>query len=209
MRDPGVLPLGSLRTPLLPPASLLLRAGSPSRVSSPPSCIYLFLPQRFWSRGARCPVSTVTPGVGGGGTGVPSQGLTPPRHAPARALHLAQCLRYSSVLRVVLSPMETAPDAPQESGGAQALLSELEARVQDVVRASSWWERHGVDCAILALSLLALPPGEGHGDMGTRGQRDKGAGLGVVVEGEVMERVGVRGRHCVPGIPGRRVTHQT
>lgn len=68
-------------------------------------------------------------------------------------------MRYSSVLRVVLSPMETAPDAPQESSGAQALLSELEARVQDVVRASSWWERHGVDCAILALSLLALPPG--------------------------------------------------
>lgn len=98
--------------------------------------------------------------------------------------------------------METAPGAPQESGGAEALLRELEARVQDVVRASSWWERHGVDCAILALSLLALTPGEGHGDTGTRGQGDKGAGLGVV-----MERVWAWGRHC--GIPGQRVTPQT
>lgn len=63
--------------------------------------------------------------------------------------------------------MEPARGAPQGSGGAEALLGELEARVQDVVRASSWWERHGVDCAILALSLLALPPGEEHGDSGT------------------------------------------
>ncbi|KAM5216619.1 fatty acid desaturase 6 isoform 1-T1 [Hipposideros larvatus] len=55
--------------------------------------------------------------------------------------------------------MEAAAGAPQGSDGAETLLSELEARVQDVVRASSWWERHGVDCAILALSLLALPPG--------------------------------------------------
>lgn len=72
--------------------------------------------------------------------------------------------------------METAArGAPRGSGGAEALLGELEARVQDVVRASSWWERHGVDCSILALSLLALPPGEdaGHGDTG-----DKGPGWG-------------------------------
>lgn len=63
--------------------------------------------------------------------------------------------------------MELARGAPLGSGGAEALLGELEARVQDVVRASSWWERHGVDCAILALSLLALPLGEEHGDAGT------------------------------------------
>ncbi|XP_006145996.1 fatty acid desaturase 6 [Tupaia chinensis] len=42
---------------------------------------------------------------------------------------------------------------------ASARLGELEALVQDVVKASSWWERHGVDCAILALSVLALPAG--------------------------------------------------
>ncbi|XP_037596953.1 fatty acid desaturase 6 isoform X2 [Cebus imitator] len=52
--------------------------------------------------------------------------------------------------------MEPARSAPQ---GGEALLRELEVLVQDVVRTSSWWERHGVDCAILALSLLALPAG--------------------------------------------------
>ncbi|XP_032097672.1 fatty acid desaturase 6 isoform X2 [Sapajus apella] len=52
--------------------------------------------------------------------------------------------------------MEPARSAPQRG---EALLRELEVLVQDVVRMSSWWERHGVDCAILALSLLALPAG--------------------------------------------------
>lgn len=55
--------------------------------------------------------------------------------------------------------METVRSAPPGDGAAEALLKELERQVQDVVRASSWWERHGVDCAILALSLLALPAG--------------------------------------------------
>lgn len=56
--------------------------------------------------------------------------------------------------------MEPARIAPLGDSAAEALLSELERRVQDVVRASSWWERQGVDCAILALSLLAVPAGE-------------------------------------------------
>ncbi|XP_008829671.1 fatty acid desaturase 6 [Nannospalax galili] len=55
--------------------------------------------------------------------------------------------------------MELERKEPPEDRSAQALLGELERQVQDVVRASSWWERHGVDCAILALSLLALPAG--------------------------------------------------
>ncbi|GAB1297046.1 Fatty acid desaturase 6 [Apodemus speciosus] len=55
--------------------------------------------------------------------------------------------------------MEPARSAPPGDGAAEALLRELERQVQAVVRASSWWERHGVDCAILALSLLALPAG--------------------------------------------------
>ncbi|KAL2764667.1 fatty acid desaturase 6, partial [Daubentonia madagascariensis] len=54
-----------------------------------------------------------------------------------------------------MEPAEPARGAPR----AEALLRELEALVRDVVSASSWWERHGVDCAILALSLLALPAG--------------------------------------------------
>ncbi|XP_051013836.1 fatty acid desaturase 6 [Acomys russatus] len=55
--------------------------------------------------------------------------------------------------------MEPAHSAPLGDSSAEVLLSELERQVQDVVRTSSWWERHGVDCAVLALSLLALPAG--------------------------------------------------
>ncbi|XP_005350764.1 fatty acid desaturase 6 [Microtus ochrogaster] len=55
--------------------------------------------------------------------------------------------------------MEPAHGASPGDGAAELLLRELERQVQDVVRASSWWERRGVDCAILALSLLALPAG--------------------------------------------------
>lgn len=88
--------------------------------------------------------------------------------------------------------MEPARSAPPGDGAAETLLRELERQVQDVVRASSWWERHGVDCAILALSLLALPAGEtggtgcgwgwraaegGAGWKGTSGHQDPGSHL--------------------------------
>lgn len=118
------------------------------------------------------------------GAGIPAARVTPPRPAPARALRLArpapQPLRVFRVLRERRArraePMEPARGELRASGGAESLLGELEVRVQDVVRVSSWWERHGVDCAILALSLLALPPGEGHGARAIRGP----AGMGAV-----------------------------
>lgn len=69
--------------------------------------------------------------------------------------------------------------APPGDGAAEALLRELERQVQDVVRASSWWELHGVDCAILALSLLALPAGETEAEAADGG----GARLKVVQGG--------------------------
>ncbi|XP_053426933.1 fatty acid desaturase 6 [Nycticebus coucang] len=56
-------------------------------------------------------------------------------------------------------PVEPVEPARGGAGGAEAILRELEALVQDVVTKSSWWERRGVDCAILALSLLVLPAG--------------------------------------------------
>jgi fatty acid desaturase 6 len=65
--------------------------------------------------------------------------------------------------------MEPARGATPGDDAAEALLGDLERLVQDVVRASSWWERHGVDCAILALSLFALPAGEGQRDGATGG----------------------------------------
>lgn len=106
-----------------------------------------------------CPARTVTPRAG-----VPSRRVTPPPPAPARAVRLgAPHAVPDSSWVAAAEPMEPARGAPRGDGGGEALLAELEALVRDVERASSWWERHGVDCAILALSLLSLPAGEGHG----------------------------------------------
>ncbi|KAG8509609.1 Fatty acid desaturase 6 [Galemys pyrenaicus] len=95
------------------------------------------------------------------GVSPPARDSAPP--APARAPRQPGCRRSqpcaSSRRPGSAKLMEPARGAPRGIGGAEALLGELEARVQDVVRASSWWERHGLDCAILALSVLALPAG--------------------------------------------------
>ena len=54
-------------------------------------------------------------------------------------------------------------EAKGEKGGAageETLMMELSRLVQRSVKESSWWERRGVDCSILAGALLCLPPGE-------------------------------------------------
>lgn len=79
--------------------------------------------------------------------------------------------------------MEPAHGASPGDGAAELLLRELERQVQDVVRASSWWERRGVDCAILALSLLALPAGETKAQAAVGG----GARLKVVQVGRELK----------------------
>ncbi|XP_004693432.1 PREDICTED: fatty acid desaturase 6 [Condylura cristata] len=73
----------------------------------------------------------------------------------------------------------------------QALLGELEARVQDVVRASSWWERHGVDCAILGLSVLALPAGF----LCLRSENVLVFALGIAILGVCHYTLTVKGSH--------------
>lgn len=55
---------------------------------------------------------------------------------------------------------EEACGALQRAGCGEALMAELSERVQEVVRSSGWWERHGVDICILSCSLLALPAGK-------------------------------------------------
>ncbi|XP_006869744.1 PREDICTED: fatty acid desaturase 6 [Chrysochloris asiatica] len=94
----------------------------------------------------------------GAGAGVPRRALTPPQPArlPAR---LRSADTHSALPERSAEPMEPAGRGLEGRGGAELLQGELEALVQDVVKASSWWERHGVDCAILALSLLAVPAG--------------------------------------------------
>ncbi|XP_061472087.1 fatty acid desaturase 6 [Rhineura floridana] len=41
----------------------------------------------------------------------------------------------------------------------ESLMGELSEMVQNVVKSSSWWERHGIDGTIIALNLLTLPVG--------------------------------------------------
>lgn len=45
-------------------------------------------------------------------------------------------------------------------GERDTLMMELSGMVQKMVRESSWWERRGVDCSILAAAFLCLPPGK-------------------------------------------------
>ncbi|XP_036408958.1 fatty acid desaturase 6-like [Megalops cyprinoides] len=44
-----------------------------------------------------------------------------------------------------------------EADDRESLMMELTRLVQRVVRESSWWEKRGIDCAILAAAFLSLP----------------------------------------------------
>ncbi|TKC53474.1 hypothetical protein EI555_014929, partial [Monodon monoceros] len=179
-------------------------------MASPPPHICALVLRRFWScppggwpragSPPRSAAGALAPGTRPyRGAGIPAARVTPPRPAPARALRLArpapQTLRVFRVLRGRRArraePMEPARGALRASGGAEALLGELEVRVQDVVRVSSWWERHGVDCAILALSLLALPPGF----LCLRSENLLAFALGVTILGVCHYTLTVKGSH--------------
>ncbi|XP_038405417.1 fatty acid desaturase 6 isoform X1 [Canis lupus familiaris] len=134
-----------------------------------------------------CPARTVTPRAG-----VPSRRVTPPPPAPARAVRLgAPHAVPDSSWVAAAEPMEPARGAPRGDGGGEALLAELEALVRDVERASSWWERHGVDCAILALSLLSLPAGF----LCLRSENVVVLGLGITILGVCHYTLTVKGSH--------------
>jgi len=71
--------------------------------------------------------------------------------------------------------MKNIPEKRSESGGLrgpaardadecadadrETLMMELARLVQESVRASSWWERRGVDCTILTAAFISLPAG--------------------------------------------------
>lgn len=42
----------------------------------------------------------------------------------------------------------------------ESLMMELTRLVQKMVKESSWWERRGIDCSILAAAFFCLPPGK-------------------------------------------------
>lgn len=42
----------------------------------------------------------------------------------------------------------------------ESMMMELTRLVQKMVKESSWWERRGIDCSILAVAFFCVPPGE-------------------------------------------------
>lgn len=42
----------------------------------------------------------------------------------------------------------------------ESMMMELTRLVQKTVKESSWWERRGIDCSILAAAFFCLPPGK-------------------------------------------------
>lgn len=47
-----------------------------------------------------------------------------------------------------------------EEAEKESMMMELTRLVQKAVKESSWWERRGIDCSILAAAFLCLPPGK-------------------------------------------------
>lgn len=47
-----------------------------------------------------------------------------------------------------------------EEAEKESLMMELTRLVQKMVKESSWWERRGIDCSILAAAFFCLPPGK-------------------------------------------------
>ncbi|XP_044530154.1 fatty acid desaturase 6 [Gracilinanus agilis] len=83
---------------------------------------------------------------------------------------------------------DTGPAEVAEEG---MLMRELEALVQEVVKTSSWWEQHGLDCFILALNFLALPLGF----LCLRSQSILVFALGIIILGVVHHTFTVKGSH--------------
>ncbi|XP_066468973.1 fatty acid desaturase 6 [Tiliqua scincoides] len=61
----------------------------------------------------------------------------------------------STLKRSVKEPLQPT----EEKRSEESLMGELSEMVQAVVKSSSWWERHGIDDAIIALNFLTLPVG--------------------------------------------------
>lgn len=47
-----------------------------------------------------------------------------------------------------------------EEAEKESMMMELTRLVQAMVKESSWWERRGIDCSILAAAFFCLPPGK-------------------------------------------------
>ncbi|XP_032995150.1 fatty acid desaturase 6 isoform X1 [Lacerta agilis] len=87
-----------------------------------------------------------------------------------------------------------AKEEQEPTGGRRSedsLMRELSEMVQDVVKSSSWWERHGIDGTIIALNLLSLPVGF----LLLRSDNLFPFLLGIAILGVVHQTLTVKGSH--------------
>uniref|UniRef100_A0A8C3IZ23 Fatty acid desaturase 6 n=1 Tax=Chrysemys picta bellii TaxID=8478 RepID=A0A8C3IZ23_CHRPI len=82
-------------------------------------------------------------------------------------------------------------EPPEEGRREEALMGELSELVQQVVKRSSWWERHGIDDSIIALNFLILPAGF----LCLRSDNALPFLLGIFILGIVHHTVTVKGSH--------------
>uniref|UniRef100_A0A8C8SD03 Fatty acid desaturase 6 n=1 Tax=Pelusios castaneus TaxID=367368 RepID=A0A8C8SD03_9SAUR len=79
----------------------------------------------------------------------------------------------------------------EEGRSEESLMGELSELVQQVVKRSSWWERHGIDDCILALNFIILPAGF----LCLRSDNALPFLLGIFILGMVHHAVTVKGSH--------------
>ncbi|XP_062976327.1 fatty acid desaturase 6 [Elgaria multicarinata webbii] len=80
---------------------------------------------------------------------------------------------------------------PGERTYEEFLMGELSEMVQKVVKSSSWWERHGVDCTSIALNFLTIPVGF----LLLRSDNLFTFLLGITVLGVAHHTISVKGSH--------------
>ncbi|XP_025954642.2 fatty acid desaturase 6 isoform X2 [Dromaius novaehollandiae] len=86
---------------------------------------------------------------------------------------------------------DASSEEPGQGRREEALMAELSELVQEVVKSSSWWERHGVDICIITLSFLLLPAGF----LCLRSAHAIPFLAGIVILGVVHHTLTVKGSH--------------
>ncbi|XP_025033919.2 fatty acid desaturase 6 [Pelodiscus sinensis] len=95
----------------------------------------------------------------------PVQEVTPKGQDPGSSLNHpvpegdGNTPRGEEMPRVVQRGAKEEREPPEEGRSEESLMGELSELVQQVVKRSSWWERHGIDDCIIALHFFVLPAG--------------------------------------------------
>uniref|UniRef100_A0A8D2LCV9 Fatty acid desaturase 6 n=1 Tax=Varanus komodoensis TaxID=61221 RepID=A0A8D2LCV9_VARKO len=90
-------------------------------------------------------------------------------------------------------PAEGVQQPLESRSHGESLMGELSEMVQEVVKNSSWWEKHGVDGMIVALNFLALPVGF----LLLRSDNLSAFLLGIAILGVAHHTITVKGSHLV------------